>query len=84
MTHPSFMLGTMKTKVSQLHPDSAPAEQLTLLPRTDIAPRFRLSEETRRRGLQHVAEIREMLAERRRATETARVHSLPPRTPKAA
>jgi hypothetical protein len=78
------MLGTMKTKVSQLHPDRAPAEQLTLLPNDDVATRFRLSDETRRRGLRHVAEIRQMLADRRDATGTARPRSMPSRRPKAA
>jgi hypothetical protein len=40
------------------------AEQLTLLPNDSIHPRFRLSHETRERGLRHVAEIRRQLAER--------------------
>jgi hypothetical protein len=42
--------------------DTATTEQLTLLPPTDVPLRFRLDEATRRRGLQHVAEIRRMLA----------------------
>jgi hypothetical protein len=37
-------------------------EQLTLLPQADVPVRFRLDEATRRRGLEHVAEIRRMLA----------------------
>jgi hypothetical protein len=41
-----------------------PAEQLTLLPNEAVTARFRLSRETRERGLRHVAEIRRMLAER--------------------
>jgi len=39
-------------------------EQLTLLPNDSVTPRFRLSRDTRERGLRHVAEIRQMLAER--------------------
>ena len=39
-------------------------EQLSLLPNDHVTPRFRLSRETRERGLRHVAEIRRMLAER--------------------
>jgi hypothetical protein len=39
-------------------------EQLTLLPNDSVTPRFRLSRDTRERGLRHVAEIRRMLAER--------------------
>jgi len=42
----------------------AAAEQLTLLPSARVTPRFRLSKDTRERGLRHVAEIRQMLAER--------------------
>lgn len=43
------------------------SEQLTLLPSTEIRPRFRLSHDTRERGLRHIAEIREMLAQHRSA-----------------
>ena len=39
------------------------SEQLTLLPASEIHPRFRLSHDTRERGLRHIAEIREMLAQ---------------------
>ena len=39
-------------------------QQLTLLP-SPVSARFQLSQETRQRGLRHVAEIRQMLAERR-------------------
>jgi hypothetical protein len=39
-------------------------EQLSLLPNDAVTARFRLSRETRERGLRHVAEIRRMLAER--------------------
>jgi hypothetical protein len=37
------------------------AEQLTLLPATDVPMQFRLDAETRRRGLRHIAEIRARL-----------------------
>ena len=46
-------------------------QQLTLLPPTPASSRvplqFRLDEATRRRGLQHVAELRRMLAARQAA-----------------
>lgn len=51
-------------------------EQLTLLPNDSVTARFRLSRETRERGLRHVAEIRRMLAERSDATAVASVGSL--------
>ena len=60
------------------------AEQLTLLPHHQVPTRFRLPDETRRRGLQHVAEIRQMLADRESATRHANIHRLPPRTKQAA
>ena len=44
------------------------AEQLTLLPNDSVTARFRLSRDTRERGLRHVAEIRRMLAERAQPT----------------
>jgi hypothetical protein len=47
------------------------AEQLTLLPNDSVTARFRLSRETRERGLRHVAEIRRMLAERAEPTSIA-------------
>jgi hypothetical protein len=46
----------------------APIEQLTLLPTSNTPARFRLSRETRERGLRHVAEIRQMLTARAEAT----------------
>ena len=46
-------------------------EQLTLLPTTSTPARFRLSKETRERGLRHVAEIRQMLAARSEPTTVA-------------
>jgi hypothetical protein len=48
------------------------SEQLSLLPNDAVIPRFRLSRETRERGLRHVAEIRRMLAERSPALEGSR------------
>jgi hypothetical protein len=38
-------------------------EQLMLLPPTDVPLQFRLDERTRRRGLEHIAQIRRQLAE---------------------
>jgi hypothetical protein len=52
----------MITKTTTAHLPNP--EQLTLLPNESVTPRFRLSRETRERGLRHVAEIRAMLAER--------------------
>jgi hypothetical protein len=65
----------MITKTSTTTPTTAltrpNAEQLTLLPNDSVTPRFRLSRDTRERGLRHVAEIRRMLAERSGALEPA-------------
>lgn len=55
------MMGTMKSATRTQLPST---EQLTLLPATSTPARFRLSKETRERGLRHVAEIRQMLAAR--------------------
>jgi hypothetical protein len=59
-------------------------QQLTLLPPTPSSSRvplqFRLDEATRRRGLQHVAELRRMLASRQAAkAPTAKPQSTPQR-----
>ena len=56
-------------------------QQLTLLPSSDVPVRFRLDAETRRRGLQHVAEIRRQLAERQAVKALANVETLPTRRP---
>ncbi|MDX2382337.1 MAG: hypothetical protein QNM02_21580 [Acidimicrobiia bacterium] len=64
--------------------DRARGEQLTLLPTHDVPARFRLAEDTRRRGLRHIAEIRQTLAEREAAAAQTNVHRLPRRTPRAA
>ncbi len=58
------MMGSMKSATRSQLPST---EQLTLLPSL-VAPatpaRFLLSKDTRERGLRHVAEIRQMLADR--------------------
>jgi hypothetical protein len=63
----------MITKTSTTTPTTAltqaNSEQLSLLPNDSVTPRFRLSRDTRERGLRHVAEIRRMLAERSDALE---------------
>jgi hypothetical protein len=62
-------------------------EQLTLLSTPSTPARFRLSRDTRERGLRHVAEIRAMLAERLQADETgadSTVRTLPARHDRAA
>lgn len=53
----------MATMITSDH-DHTPAEQLSLLPNPATPARFRLSKDTRERGLRHVAEIRRMLADR--------------------
>ena len=61
-------------------PEEPPAEQLTLLPSPEVPLRFRLDVQTRRRGLRHIAEIRQLLAERQANREQLeRPHRLPPR-----
>ena len=82
LLHPFVMIEGMKNEVAEPHPTDA-AEQLTLLSAPEVATRFRLPEETRRRVLRHVAEIRQMLNEHG-ATDQTNVHRLPPRTEKAA
>ncbi len=59
--------------------DHESPEQLTLLPPSAVPLRFRLDEATRRRGRQHVAEIRELLADRQ--AKRADVHQFPVRVP---
>ena len=46
--------------------DSTPAApvQLRLLPEPQVKARFQLSKSTRERGLRHIAEIRQQLADR--------------------
>jgi hypothetical protein len=54
-------------------------QQLTLLPSSDVPLRFRIDAETRRRGIRHIAEIRQQLAERQAAR--ASVERRPARLP---
>jgi hypothetical protein len=63
------MMGSMSTAARTSlrstpidHADTPAAEQLTLLSAPPTPARFRLSKDTRERGLRHVAEIRSMLA----------------------
>lgn len=49
-----------------------PVRVLPAKPAADVVPlKFRVSEATARRGLQHVAELRELLAKRQAAREAA-------------
>lgn len=48
-------------------------QQLTLLPSSDVPVQFRLDADTRRRGIQHVLEIRRLLAERQAAKQVVGV-----------
>jgi len=72
LSQPLVKMVPMITNTSSLRRSTAgqvdAAEQLTLLPNDSVTARFRLSRETRERGLRHVAEIRRMLAERADAT----------------
>ena len=52
-------------------------QQLTLLPSSDVPLRFRIDAETRRRGIRHIAEIRQQLAER----QASRADTPPARPP---
>jgi hypothetical protein len=78
------MMGAMNT-TARTHlrstTGSGAAEQLTLLPTTSTPARFRLSSDTRERGLRHVAEIRQMLAAR---TDNASTVESAPRHDEAA
>ena len=76
------MGGMTNAATDQRHDDGA--EQLTLLPASNVPTRFRLSRATRERGLRHVAEIRRRLAEQQAAVADDNVHTLPPRRPEAA
>ncbi len=49
--------------------------QLTLLPTTSTPARFRLSKDTRERGMRHVAEIRQMLASRSDGASISESHA---------
>jgi hypothetical protein len=82
------MMGTMKNADATLPTagaaDLARGEQLTLLASHEVPTRFRLADDTRRRGLRHIAEIRETLAGREAVAAQTNVHRLPRRTPRAA
>jgi len=58
-------------------------QQLTLLPSSDLPVQFRLDADTRRRGIQHVIEIRRLLAQRQAAKQAVSVpmarHPIRPR-----
>ena len=81
-------MGTMKNARTNTATNSTDAQQLTLL--ADLAPshkvnaRFMLSRDTRELGMRQVAEIRQMLAERKAARESGNVVSMPARTDRAA
>jgi len=60
------------------------SEQLTLLPTSTTNPRFVLSKSTRERGLRHVAEIRQLLAQSVPAGSNDMVSDLPARHNQAA
>lgn len=64
--------------------NEAAAQQLTLIPSSSVSTRFQLSKDTRERGLRHVAEIRQMLAERQAAQQSGNVVPLRPDTDRAA
>jgi hypothetical protein len=53
-------------------PERSIVQQLSLLPAAEVPLQFRLDAATRRRGLRHVAEIRQLLAERQAAREHER------------
>ena len=62
--------------------DTTAPRQLSLLPSPTAPLQFRLDADTRRRGLQHVAEIREQMAARQAArAEAARVAAQAARRP---
>lgn len=71
------MMGTMNSAAPSLRSVAAAGdrrgEQLVLIPNADVLPRFRLSKDTRERGLRHVAEIRQLLAERAGTASTTAV-----------
>jgi hypothetical protein len=84
----------MEAKAPQIHRiDDPGAQQLALLAvptdhelkSSNAHARFRLSKSTRERGLRHVAEIRQQLAEAKATREnTSNVHPLPRRQRRAA
>ncbi|MFT4616883.1 MAG: hypothetical protein ACI89G_000673 [Minisyncoccia bacterium] len=75
-----FRMGTMK--------NASGIQQLALLPDVSSVPtvsvRFQLSQDTREIGRRHVAEIRQVLAERQTARNSSNVITMPARTGRAA
>jgi hypothetical protein len=75
-----FRMGTMK--------NASGAQQLALLSDVSSVPtvsvRFQLSQDTREIGRRHVAEIRQVLAERQAARNSNNVITMPARTNRAA
>ncbi len=71
LSHPVVTMGGMN--------DIDRPQQLTLLPSPEVPVRFRLDTDTRRRGMAHIAEIRQQLADREAAR--ANVTALPVRRP---
>jgi len=73
-------MGTMK--------NASGAQQLALLSDVSSIPtvsvRFQLSQDTRKIGRRHVAEIRQMLAERQAARNDSNLITTPARTNRAA
>jgi hypothetical protein len=51
--------------------DTHAPQQLSLLPAIDVPVQCRIDEATRRRGMRHIAEIRQQLAERQAARSQA-------------
>lgn len=74
----------IKAAVSHPRHLVAAAEQLTLLPTSPVKARFVLSKSTRERGLRHVAEIRQQLADRNAVLAETLVRQLPARHDRAA
>ena len=68
--------------------DTTTPRQLSLLPSTEVPLQFRLDADTRRRGLHHVAKIREQMAARQasraRAEQAAARSTRRPVRPEAA
>jgi hypothetical protein len=68
----------MSTRTARNPHSAGPAhpEQLTLLATSDLPVQFRLDRRTRERGLEHIAEIRRLLASKHDAGEIAapRIH----------
>ena len=75
-----FRMGTMK--------NASGSQQLALLSDVSSIPtvsvRFQLSQDTRKIGRRHVAEIRQMLAERQAARNDSNLITTPARTNRAA